>query len=189
MRAALGRILVMSRAAAAACIEVITSSNDPSDPHAGRQGHRLVGASDQTKKRLRILLVGLGNCRERQERYDEAKTLYESVIKQGTRNAAASPNTNRMIATSYNNLAWLLALKDDQGKDALVDIDHAIKLAGRLARLSRHSRCHLPELETDTGRHQRPRNRRQGRSFTCPSYSTLHRHIYKPTIRKKPSII
>ena len=37
-----------------------------------------------------------------------------------------------MIATSYNNLAWLLALKDDQGKDALVDIDHAIKLVGPL---------------------------------------------------------
>ena len=38
----------------------------------------------------------------------------------------------KMIANSYNNLAWLLALKDGQGKDALVDIDHAIKLVGRL---------------------------------------------------------
>ena len=79
-----------------------------------------------------ILLIGLGNCRERQELYDEAKTLYESVIKQSPRNAAASSETNNLIATSYNNLAWLLALKDKQGKDALVEIDRAIKLAGPL---------------------------------------------------------
>ena len=37
-----------------------------------------------------ILLIGLANCRERQGRYDEAKTLYERVIKQGPRNAVAS---------------------------------------------------------------------------------------------------
>ena len=48
----------------------------------------------------------------------------------GSQHAGASPNTNRWLATSYNNLAWLLALKDNQGKDALVDVDNAIKLAG-----------------------------------------------------------
>ena len=81
------------------------------------------------KKDSTLLLAALGNCRERQTRYDDAKTLYESVIKQGPRNAGAS---SKMIANSYNNLAWLLALTGDQGKDALVDIDHAIKLEGPL---------------------------------------------------------
>jgi cellulose synthase operon protein C len=35
-----------------------------------------------------------------------------------------------MIADSYNNLAWLLALTGSQVKDALVDINQAIKLEG-----------------------------------------------------------
>jgi tetratricopeptide (TPR) repeat protein len=75
------------------------------------------------------LAIGLGNCRERQERYDEAKTLYEGVIKQSLRNVAAPSQTNNLIATAYNNLAWLLALKYEQGNHALVEIDRAIKLA------------------------------------------------------------
>ena len=37
-----------------------------------------------------------------------------------------------MIANSYNNLAWLLTLTGDRGKDALVYIDHAIQLEGTL---------------------------------------------------------
>ena len=80
---------------AAACIEVVIVLERPTRSSAGRQGHRLVGASDQTKKRLRdSCWLDLGNCRERQERYDEAKTLYENVIKQDARNAAASSSTN-----------------------------------------------------------------------------------------------
>ena len=33
---------------------------------------------------------------------------------------------------SYNNFAWLLALKYNQGKDALENVDNAINLAGSL---------------------------------------------------------
>jgi tetratricopeptide (TPR) repeat protein len=79
-----------------------------------------------------FLMLGLGNCRERQERYDDAKTIYENVIKQGSHKAVASSNSARLLATSYNNLAWLLAVKDDQGKAALADVDNAIKLMGAL---------------------------------------------------------
>ena len=61
----------------------------------------------------------------------DAKALYERVIKQGPQ-AAGSTNINYLIATSYNNLAWLLALKDNQGKNALMDVDNAIKLGGPL---------------------------------------------------------
>jgi cellulose synthase operon protein C len=118
--------------AAATCISLIASVDAASNAqHVERVTSWLEQAIKQRSDST-LMRVGLGNCRERQERYDEAKTLYESVIKQSSQNAAASPNTNRLIASSYNNLAWLLALKDNRGKDALADIDNAIKLAGAL---------------------------------------------------------
>jgi tetratricopeptide (TPR) repeat protein len=111
---------------AKACVEVVISSNAPPDQV---QVDRVAGWLEQAIKQKRdstLLLAALGNCRERQTRYDDAKTLYESVIKQGPGNAV----TNKMIADSYNNLAWLLALTGSQVKDALVDINQAIKLEG-----------------------------------------------------------
>jgi cellulose synthase operon protein C len=118
--------------AASACIAVIDSTKTLSDPQQlERVTSRLEQASKQ-KTDSTFLLVGLGHCLERQKRYDEAKTIYQNVIKQGSHNAVASANSTRLLATSYNNLAWLLAIKDDQGKVALADVDNAIKLAGAL---------------------------------------------------------
>ena len=116
--------------AATICIAVIGSSNADSP-----QFERVAGLLEQAIKQRTdsgILAISLANCRERQELYDEAKTLYEGVIKQGPRNAVASSETNNLIATAYNNLAWLLALKYKQGNQALVEINRAIKLAGQV---------------------------------------------------------
>ena len=118
--------------AAATCIPLILSESGPSD---SKQFDRVTSWLQQAIKQKTdsaLLLAGLGNCRERQERYDEAKTLYESVIKESSPNAVQSPNTKGLIAASYNNLAWLLALKDHRPKDALVDVNNAIKLLGPL---------------------------------------------------------
>jgi cellulose synthase operon protein C len=118
--------------AAAACISVVTSAKALSDPE---QLERVTSRLKQAIKQRTdstFLLVGLGNCLEQQKRYDEAKTIYQSVINRGNRDAGASPNTTRWLASSYNNLAWLLAFKDDQGKNALADVDNAIKLVGAL---------------------------------------------------------
>ena len=43
---------------------------------------------------------------------------------------AGAPPANKVLAMSYNNLAWLTALKDGQGKDALANVNRAIELAG-----------------------------------------------------------
>jgi cellulose synthase operon protein C len=113
--------------AAIASIKLVLSTNVPP-----REIDRVTSWLEQAIKQRTdsaLLLVGLGNCRERQERYDDAKAVYERVIKQASQ-YAASPDAKQLLATSYNNLAWLLALKDDQGKEALVDIDNAIKLVG-----------------------------------------------------------
>ena len=117
---------------ASAYVAIITSTRTLPDT---KQIERVTSWLKQAIKQRTdstFLLLGLGNCLERQKRYDEAKTVYQSVINRGNRDAAASPNTTRWLASSYNNLAWLLAIKDDQGKDALADVDNAIKLAGAL---------------------------------------------------------
>jgi cellulose synthase operon protein C len=111
---------------ARACVQVVISSNDAPDQV---QVDRVAGWLEQAIKQRRdsiVLLAALGNCRERQKRYDDAMTLYESVIKQSPRNATA----NKMVADMYNNLAWLLALTGAQGKDALGEINQAINLEG-----------------------------------------------------------
>ena len=97
--------------AAATCISLIGSANPPFDP---QQVEKVTGRLEEAIKQRTdspFLLVGLGNCRERQNRYDEAKSLYENVIKRGSQDASGSVNTRRLLATSYNNLAWLLALR------------------------------------------------------------------------------
>ncbi len=116
--------------AAATSVSLIIS-NPASDLHVTRVAERLERAIKQ-KTDSAFLKVGLGNCRELQARFDEAMSLYKDVIDKASGNAGASPNGKSLVATSYNNLAWLLALKENKGKDALVDIDNAIKLAGPL---------------------------------------------------------
>ena len=65
------------------------------------------------------LLVGLGNIRERQERYPDAEDLYKCAIANGDREG-----------TSYNNLAWLMTLKDGKANEALALINQAIERKG-----------------------------------------------------------
>ena len=113
------------------CIQIVIILNNSSDL---AQVERVAGWLEKAIKQKSdstILLINLANCRERQGLYDDAKTLYEKIIKQVAHKAAA-PNTKSIVANSYNNLAWLLALKDGQVKDALVDINRAIELAGLL---------------------------------------------------------
>jgi len=115
--------------AAAICLNlVIAKGARPDSPEVDRVTKWFEQATKQ-RTDSPVLLLGLGNCRERQERYDDAKALYERVIKQGSPLPGKS-GANQLIATSYNNLAWLLALKDNQSRDALVDINNAIKLMG-----------------------------------------------------------
>ena len=67
------------------------------------------------------LLVGLGNLRERQGLYPEAQALYSRAIQLGDK-----------AGISLNNYAWLMALKDGKGKDALEYINQAIAIKGPL---------------------------------------------------------
>jgi cellulose synthase operon protein C len=68
-----------------------------------------------------ILMIGLGNLRERQGRYADAETLYRRAIQRGEGDVIA-----------LNNLAWLMALRDGQGSAALDLINRAIAFKGPL---------------------------------------------------------
>jgi cellulose synthase operon protein C len=113
-----------------ACVKLVVFSSGPADPV---QLDRVTGWLKQAieqKKDSPSLLAGLGACLELQERYDDAMELYRRITRQGAANGAATSSRNSLIAISYNNLAWLMAFKDGEGKNALDDVNRAITLGG-----------------------------------------------------------
>jgi len=89
-------------------------------------------AQSQNDRLKPLLWFGLANIRDRQELYEKAEDLYQRIVKLGNHNGVApSP---KLIATSCNNLAWLMALKDGKqdgkGREALDHIKRAITLGG-----------------------------------------------------------
>jgi tetratricopeptide (TPR) repeat protein len=124
-------------AVASACVQVMSASNDPPDPAQVDRVAVCLEQALQRKKDSTFLLLTLANYREQQKRYDDAKALYRLVVEklsQATQKIAGNSvtpyNQNTMLAMSFNNLAWLIALKDGQGKEALEYINQAIKLMG-----------------------------------------------------------
>jgi len=119
------------------CLEVVlTGGTNKSDPALDRVFGRLKQALAQPEnQRLEpLLLFGMGSLRERQQHYQEAESLYQSAVKTGDRGEVA-PSALASIALAYNNLAWLIALNDRKGQDALPYIDRAIALMGQQANL------------------------------------------------------
>lgn len=70
------------------------------------------------------MLLHLGDLRNLQERYPEAVKIYQAVLKK-----------NPDSTFALNNLAWLLAVYERQGAEALALIDRAIALEGPTAEL------------------------------------------------------
>lgn len=71
--------------------------------------------------RTMVYLVGLGNLYERLGDYPRAEDAYRRAVKINDRDGIAS-----------NNLAWLIALREDKGKEALDLINNAIRARGPL---------------------------------------------------------
>ncbi len=110
--------------------QVVSASNPPPD---AAQLDRITRGLERAIKIMpdsSVLLVTLGNFREQQRRYDDAKDLYKRVIKKAPGPPPLPPNANLIRTMSYNNLAWLMALKDGDGASSLEDINHAIDLVG-----------------------------------------------------------
>jgi cellulose synthase operon protein C len=122
-------------AVALACLEVLSSADKMTNSlHFDRVAGWLEQAIKQ-KKGSAILAFNLANVRSEQMRYDEASALYENVIKQAPGSALTPPAINRLLALSYNNLAWLTTLKGGGGRDPMADVNRAIELMGPQADL------------------------------------------------------
>jgi predicted Zn-dependent protease len=65
------------------------------------------------------LLITLADLRDFQGRYEEAEALYRQVLLKNDKNIFA-----------LNNLAWLLAMRDGRGQEALALINRAIDQVG-----------------------------------------------------------
>ena len=66
----------------------------------------------EQRPRSSILMLGLGNLRERQGKFPEAEELYRRDIDQG--------GGDKMV--SLNNLAWLIALREDKPSGEALDL-------------------------------------------------------------------
>jgi len=81
-----------------------------------------VGRSLEQNPDSALLMIALGNVRERQKRYSESEDLYRKAIAQGS--AGVIP---------LNNLAWLMTLQGDKGEKGTSPLDlinRAIALRG-----------------------------------------------------------
>lgn len=78
-------------------------------------------AETQNWNSTSTLLSALANIRERQERFLDAEALYKRAIEKGHN------------PTAYNNLAWLMVLRDGgAAREALAHVERAIALGGPL---------------------------------------------------------
>ncbi|MHB1424367.1 MAG: tetratricopeptide repeat protein [Gemmataceae bacterium] len=110
-----------ARLAAAASLDIL------------QEGRAETGQLDRLEGRLKSaiekdrdaeLLLFLGSLQEIRGRYDEAENLYRQVLRIDSRNVIA-----------LNNLAWLLALRDDKSEEALALVNKAIETLGPITEL------------------------------------------------------
>jgi len=96
------------------------SKDDPAQMTAqANRVSELIEKGIKLKPRSSMLMVALGNVRERQERYEEAIDFYRRGIQMGAKDGVP-----------LNNLAWLTALRGGQDKAALDLINRAIEING-----------------------------------------------------------
>jgi tetratricopeptide (TPR) repeat protein len=114
-----------------ACTDVLLNGKDEPDPVQLNRGSGWLEQALKQKPGSILRLFSLASLREqRQGRYQEAEELYRSVIKLGE--GSPLPGDLQRIAISYNNLAWLMALSDRKGREAILYVNQAIKLLGPL---------------------------------------------------------
>ena len=89
----------------------------------GQLEKRLTTALEKQPGRSELVLCMASLC-ELRGRYDAATTLYREVLAQDGRNAVAA-----------NNLAWILALHEGKGDDALTYVGRAMDVLGPIPEL------------------------------------------------------
>jgi tetratricopeptide (TPR) repeat protein len=89
----------------------------------GRLEKRLTAALEKQPDQSELVLCAASLC-ELRGQYDAAEALYRKVLARDARNAVAA-----------NNLAWILALREGKGDDALAYVGRAIDVLGPIPEL------------------------------------------------------
>ena len=166
--------------AAIYCSEAVglSPTTDPQQlERAAAMVDKALGAAEtQNLTSTPTLLCALGSIRERQERFSDAELLYKRAIEKGN------------IAVAYNNLAWLMALRNEGAEAALAYINRAINsTAGRAIMSTRGPSSIWP---WDSPKEQSAISKQSSRPIrNQPSCFTSHKPIINQRIRERPSRI
>ena len=113
---------VRAELAAEASLAVLYAGRVPRDQMARLDG-KLTRAVEQAPASI-PLRMSLADLRSLQERYDEAEALYRGVLSDDAENVLA-----------LNNLAWLLALRGGDAREAQRHVTRAIEIVGATPQL------------------------------------------------------
>jgi len=105
-------------------LDVVVSSGGKRDPSQLERAAGWIQKGLEQTPTSSILMIALAELRERQGHFQEAEALYRQDIDQGHDEVVA-----------LNNLAWLLALRNEKGNGALDLINRAIARRGPIAEL------------------------------------------------------
>lgn len=108
--------------AAEASVNLLQMSR-PESKDLDRVERRLKEALDKDRGSAQLLLCR-GSLQEVRGRYQDAENIYRQVLARDPRNAVA-----------LNNLAWILALRDGKGDEALLGVNRAIEVLGPIPEL------------------------------------------------------
>jgi tetratricopeptide (TPR) repeat protein len=97
----------------------------PDEAQLARVGRRLQAALEKQPGQPALTLC-LASLEELRGRYDSAVALYRKVLQSDGRNVVAKNN----LAVAENNLAWILALRDGKGEEALAHAGRAVEILG-----------------------------------------------------------
>jgi tetratricopeptide (TPR) repeat protein len=125
------KALDLGQSAAADCPPVVVANAVVSALHAEKAGPGTLRRVESMLTRAldrdpgsAPLLTCLADLRDRQGRYADAAGLYRDVLRRDPRSVVA-----------LNNLAWLLAVVEGEGKEAIQLVERAIDVAGPLPEL------------------------------------------------------
>jgi tetratricopeptide (TPR) repeat protein len=110
------------RAVAEATLDVLHAAH-PGEAQYERVERRLKMVLDMQPGETGLVLC-LANLHELRGRFQEAEALYRRVLERDPRSAVA-----------LNNLAWILALRDGKGEEALAQVGRAVEVLGPIPEL------------------------------------------------------
>ena len=133
---------------------------------------RLTAALEKQPDQSELVLCTAGLC-ELRGRYDDAEAIYRKVLARDARNAVAA-----------NNLAWILALREGKGDEALTYIGQAVDVLGPIPELlDTRALAYLAAGQADVALAD-PREALDRPGLDAKVRSSLYYHLIQAEVRR-----